>query len=101
LEKTFQLRWTKTAIKEFELLNGDKLKDKAIEILNILEDNPFQNPPPYVKLRGELDGLYSRRLDVRHRIVYEVVQSDDPGYKGIVVIVRMRSHYRGMMSLMF
>ena len=101
MEKKYQLRWTKAAIKEFELLNGDKLKDKAIEILNILEDNPFQNPPPYEKLRGELDGLYSRRLNVRHRIIYEVVQSDDPSYKGIVVIVRMRSHYRGMMSLLF
>jgi len=101
LEKKYQLRWTKAAIKEFELLNGDKLKDKAIEILNILEDNPFQNPPPYEKLRAGLDGLYSRRLSVRHRIVYEVVQSDDPSYKGIVVIVRMRSHYRGMMSLLF
>jgi Txe/YoeB family toxin of toxin-antitoxin system len=100
LERRYQLRWTKTAIKEFELLNGDKLKAKATEILNILENNPFQNPPPYEKLRGELDGLYSRRLNTRHRIVYEVVQSDDPNIKGIVIIVRMRTHYRGMISLM-
>lgn len=99
MEGKYQLRWTHTAVKEFDLLSKDNLKDKAIAILEILETNPFQNPLPYEKLLGELDGMYSRRINSKHRIIYEVRDSDTPGYKGIVVIVRVRTHYRGMLSI--
>ena len=71
------------------------------EILEILEKNPLQNPPPYEKLRGEMSGTYSRRINLRHRIVYEIRDHDSTEYKGVVHIVRMRTHYKGMLSLLF
>jgi len=73
---------------------------RAKELLEILERNPLQNPPPYEKLRGELEGMYSRRINSKHRIVYELRDYVGPEYKGIVNIVRMRTHYKGMLSLL-
>jgi len=100
LEK-YLLTFSKQAQKDAKLLAGDKLSDKAKEILEILEKDPLQNPPPYEKLRGELDGMYSRRINSKHRIVYEVRIYDGPEYAGVVHIIRMRTHYRGMLSLLF
>jgi toxin YoeB len=57
-------------------------------LLDILQVNPFQNPPPYEKLVGDLNGVYSRRISIQHRLVYEVIQSE-----GIVKILRMWTHY--------
>ena len=94
------LTFSKQAQKDAKLLAEDKLSDKAREILEILEKNPFQSPPPYEKLRGELDGFYSRRINSKHRIVYEVTRGI-PGYAGGVHIIKMRTHYRGMLSLLF
>jgi len=95
LEK-YLLTFSKQAQKDAELLEGDKLSDKVMEILEILEKNPMQNPPPYEKLRGELEGMYSRRINSRYRLVYELRDFDGPEYKGVVHIVRMRTHNKGM-----
>lgn len=100
LEK-YLLTFSRQAQKDVGLLAGDKLSGKAKEILEILERNPMQDPPPYEKLRGELDGMYSRRINSNHRIVYELRDYDGPEYKGAVHIVRMRTHCKGMPSVLF
>jgi toxin YoeB len=64
------------------------LKEKAEELLAVLEENPFQNPPPYEKLVGDLSGAYSRRINIQHRLVYEVIESEQ-----VVKIIRMWTHY--------
>jgi Txe/YoeB family toxin of toxin-antitoxin system len=100
LEK-YRLTFSKQAQKDLELLVAEKLSEKVKLLLEILETNPFQNPPPYEKLRGEASGKYSRRINSKHRLVYDIRRHDEPEYKGIVHIIRMRTHYRGMMSLLF
>ncbi|MEH2048846.1 Txe/YoeB family addiction module toxin [Nostoc sp.] len=64
------------------------LKEKAEELLTVLEENPFQNPPPYEKLVGDLSGAYSRRINIQHQLVYEVIESEQ-----VVKIIRMWTHY--------
>jgi Txe/YoeB family toxin of toxin-antitoxin system len=64
------------------------LKDKAQELLEVLAVDPFQNPPAYEKLVGDLDGAYSRRINIQHRLVYEVFKKER-----IVRVLRMWSHY--------
>ena len=97
----YLLTFSKQAQKDAKLLVGDKLSEKAKEILEILEKDPLQNPPPYERLRGELDGMYSRRINSKHRIIYEIRKHDGPEYMGVVHIVRMRTHYKGMLSILF
>jgi toxin YoeB len=64
------------------------LKEKAEELLAVLAENPFQNPPLYEKLIGDLSGAYSRRINIQHRLVYEVIESEQ-----VVKIIRMWTHY--------
>jgi Txe/YoeB family toxin of toxin-antitoxin system len=64
------------------------LKDKAIKLLAVLAADPFQNPPPYEKLVGDLAGAYSRRINIQHRLIYQVFE----GQK-IVRVIRMWTHY--------
>ena len=97
----YRLTFSKQAQKDLDLLVAEKLSDKVRVLLEILEVNPFHNPPPYEKLRGEASGKYSRRINFKHRLVYDVRDSDDPEYKGVVHIIRMRTHYRGMYSVLF
>lgn len=91
------IRFSKQADKDKRLLKGAGLDLKAKSLLNIIAENPFQNPPPYEGLVGNLNGYYSRRINIQHRMVYQVF--DDPivmeglEYEGTVKIVRMRSHY--------
>ena len=80
--------FTKHAQKDAPKLSAIGLKDKAEALLEILKVNPFQNPPPYEKLVGDLSGAYSRRINIQHRLVYEVVQEQK-----IVKVLRMWSHY--------
>ena len=67
---------------------GLRLTAQPEALLNILKDNPFQNPPPYEKLVGDLAGAYSRRINVQHRLVYQVLEQDR-----IVKVIRMWTHY--------
>ena len=85
---SWKLVFTKQALKDAKKLASAGLKRKAENLLEVLEENPFQNPPPYEKLVGDLDGAYSRRINIQHRLVYEVLQEDET-----VKILRMWSHY--------
>lgn len=74
---------------------------KARGLLNILKEDPFRNPPKYKQLSGNMKGMFSRRINVEHRIVYEVASSEDKEYKGTVTVHRMRTHYKGMIPFLF
>ena len=84
----WQLLYTKAAQKDAKNLSAAGLKDKAFSLLNIITENPFQNPPPYEKLVGDLTGAYSRRINIQHRMVYQVLEVEQ-----IVKILRMWTHY--------
>lgn len=84
----WNLVYTKQAQKDAKKLASSNLRDKAQELLDIIQINPFQNPPPYEKLVGDLDGAYSRRINIQHRLVYEVIDSENT-----VKILRMWTHY--------
>ena len=85
---SWELVYAKHAQKDAQKLAASGLKAKAQELLAIIKENPFQNPPPYEKLVGDLSGAYSRRINIQHRLVYEVLQE-----QRIVKVLRMWSHY--------
>lgn len=64
------------------------LKQKALALLDVISHDPYQNPPPYEKLVGDLSGAYSRRINIQHRLVYQVLEKE-----GIVKVLRMWTHY--------
>lgn len=80
--------YAKHAQKDAKKLAAAGLKDKALELLAILAADPFQDPPAYEKLVGDLDGTYSRRINIQHRLVYEVFKKERT-----VRVLRMWSHY--------
>ena len=85
----WNLVYTKQAQKDAKKLASSNLRDKAQELLDIIiQTNPFQNPPPYEKLVGDLEGAYSRRINIQQRLVYEVIESENT-----VKILRMWTHY--------
>jgi toxin YoeB len=79
---------SKKAQEDLQNLKNIGLFDKAKELVAILRENPFSHPPPYEKLVGNLKGLYSRRINIKHRLVYRVVKDNNT-----IEILRMRSHY--------
>ena len=85
---TWRLVYTKQAQKDALKLASSGLKPKALELLEILENDPFQNPPPFEKLVGDLAGAYSRRINIQHRLVYQVLQSER-----VVKVLRFWTHY--------
>jgi len=85
---TWKLVYTRQAQKDAKKLAAAGLKDKAVELLEILERNPFETPPPYEKLKGDLTGACSRRISVQHRLVYQVLEKEK-----IVKIIRLWTHY--------
>lgn len=85
---TWQLVYTKQAQKDAQKLAAAGLKDKAKSLLAVVQENPFQNPPPYEKLVGDLAGAYSRRINIQHRLVYQVLQEEQ-----VVKVLRLWSHY--------
>ena len=85
---SWQLVFAKHAQKDAQKLTASGLKAKTQALLAIIQANPFQNPPPYEKLVGDLAGAYSRRINIQHRLVYEVLQD-----KSVVKVLRMWSHY--------
>jgi len=80
--------FTKQARKDAKKLSASGLKSKAEAIIEILRDNPYQTPPPYEKLVGDLAGAYSRRINIQHRIVYQIVDNEKT-----VKVIRMWTHY--------
>ncbi len=84
----YKLVYTKQAKKDARKLASSNLKEKATEILRIIEQNPFNEYPPFEKLIGDLEGAYSRRINIQHRIVYKIL--DD---QKTIIIIRMWTHY--------
>lgn len=91
------IRFSKRADKDKKLLKGAGLVLKAKTLLDMIAENPFQNPPPYEGLVGNLNGYYSRRINIQHRLVYQVynesVVINEVEYQGTIKIVRMWTHY--------
>ncbi|MDD5156575.1 Txe/YoeB family addiction module toxin [Sulfurimonas sp.] len=83
-----KILYSKLALKDAKKLSSASLDKKAKELIEIIKKDPFQNPPSYEKLAGNLNGTYSRRINIQHRIVYEVRESDK-----VVRVLRMWSHY--------
>ena len=85
---TWALHYSKQAQKDAKKLASSGLKSKAQTLLALLETDPFQNPPPFEKLVGDLSGAYSRRINIQHRLVYQVLEAERA-----VKILRLWTHY--------
>ncbi|MGZ8946588.1 MAG: Txe/YoeB family addiction module toxin [Methylococcaceae bacterium] len=85
---SWALFYTKEAQKDAKKLAAAGLKDKALQLLDILKTDPFQNPPPFEKLVGNLAGAYSRRINIQHRLIYEVLTHDKQ-----IKVLRLWTHY--------
>ena len=85
---SWSLFYTKQAQKDAKKLAAAGLKDKALQLLDILKTDPFQNPPPFEKLVGNLSGAYSRRINIQHRLIYEVLTHDKQ-----IKVLRLWTHY--------
>ena len=85
---SYRIVYTKTAAADIPKLKAAHLAKKAQVLIEILAEHPFQNSPPYEKLRGNLQGAYARRLNIQHRLVYEVLEEEKT-----VKIISMWTHY--------
>ena len=85
---SWELFFTKQAQKDAKKLARASLKPKAEKLLAFIKENPFQNPPPYEKLIGDLSGAYSRRINIQHRLVYQVYEKER-----IIKVIRLWTHY--------
>lgn len=85
----WELRFTSQAQKDAKQLSACGLKKKAQELLDIVRNNPYQNPPPYEKLIGDMSGAYSHRINIQHRLVYQILEKEK-----IVKVLRMWTHYQ-------
>ena len=85
---SWRVLFTKQARKDAKKLSASNLRPKAEQLLEIKRENPFQTPPPYEKLVGDLSGAYSRRINIQHRLVYQVIEE-----QRIVKVIRMWTHY--------
>lgn len=85
---SWKVVYTKQAQKDAKKLSSAGLKDKAKHLINIIKENPYQNSPPYEKLVGDLSGSYSRRINIQHRIVYQVYEK-----KNTIKVIRLWTHY--------
>lgn len=84
----YTILYTKIAIKDIEKLKSAQLEDKAKDLIRLIKENPFTTPPRYEKLVGDLKGLYSRRINKKHRLVYEVFEEEK-----IIKILSLWTHY--------
>ena len=84
----WELVFTREAVKDSKKIAGAGLKNKVLLVMDILRINPYQNPPPFEKLVGDLAGAYSRRINIQHRLVYQVLKEQKT-----VKILRMWTHY--------
>lgn len=85
---TWRIAYTKQAKKDAKKLSASDLRSKAEDLLVILAENPYQNPPPFEKLVGDLAGTYSRRINIQHRLVYQIDEEEH-----VVKVIRMWTHY--------
>ena len=87
----YKILYTKRAVKDVPKLKSSGLNTKAKKLIDIIKINPFQNPPPYEKLVGDLQGAYSRRINIQHRLVYQVLEDTK-----IVKILSLWTHYENI-----
>lgn len=96
----YRIVYEKQAVKDIKNLKSVGLDKKAKELVEVVRENPFKNPPPYEGLVGNLKGFFSRRINIQHRFVYQVyaepVTIDGVEYEGTVKLIRMWTHYDGM-----
>lgn len=96
----YRIVYEKQAVKDIEKLKAARLDKKVKELIEIIKINPFQKPPSYEGLVGNLQGFYSRRINIQHRFVYQVYQEPimvgGTEYEGTVKIIRMWTHYAGL-----
>ncbi len=85
---SWKIVYTHQAQKDAKKLAASGLKKKALTLLDVLTENPFKNPPPYEKLVGDLDGAYSRRINIQHRLIYQIYKKSKT-----IKVIRMWSHY--------
>jgi toxin YoeB len=88
VKKLYKLVYTKQAQKDVKKLTQSNLRKNAEKILSILKEDPFTKYPPYDRLLGDLSGAFSRRINIQHRIVYQVLEKEK-----VVKIIRMWTHY--------
>ena len=86
---SWRLVYTRQAEKDAKKIAASGLRSKAEEIIRILRENPFQTPPPFEKLVGDLAGAYSRRINIHHRLIYQILTEEK-----VVKIIRMWTHYK-------
>jgi Txe/YoeB family toxin of toxin-antitoxin system len=84
----WKLVYTKQAQKDAKKISSANLKEKTLEVLEILETDPYKSPPPFEKLVGDLTGAYSRRINIQHRVVSQIYEKEH-----VVKIIRMWTHY--------
>jgi len=85
---TWTLVYTKQAQKDAKKLAASGLKNKTKSLLDIIQKDPYQNPPPYEKLVGDLSGAYSRRINIQHRLVYQIYEKEHA-----IKVIRLWTHY--------
>ncbi|GMO46021.1 MAG: Txe/YoeB family addiction module toxin [Termitinemataceae bacterium] len=84
----YQIIYSSQIKKDAKKINRAGLKNNVMKLIEILNNNPYQNPPPYEKLLGDLLGSYSRRINIQHRLIYQIYEDEK-----IVKIIRMWTHY--------
>lgn len=82
------IKYSNEALKDIKKLEASGLDKKTKELLKVIKDEPYKNPPPYEKLKGDLQGKISRRINIQHRIVYQVLETEK-----IIKVYRMWTHY--------
>lgn len=96
----YKIVFTKQALKDLENLKQANISNKAKVLVDLLRENPYQNPPRYEKLVGKLDGILSRRINIQHRLVYQVEEKsfveNETVYQGTIKIIRMWTHYENI-----
>lgn len=85
---SYELVYTKQARKDAKKLKGSPLANKAKELLEVIREDPFASPPPFEALVGDLSGAYSRRINIQHRLVYQVIEENKT-----VKVLRLWTHY--------
>lgn len=84
----YKIVYRKQVIKDIPKIKSAKLDTKVKNLIEVIKQNPFQNPPPYEKLVGDLEGAYSRRINIKHRLIYQVYENEKT-----IKIISVWSHY--------
>lgn len=87
----YRIVYRKKVLKDIPKIKAIKLESKVKKIIEIIKQNPFQNPPPYEKLVGDLEGAYSRRINVQHRLVYQILEEEKT-----IKILSLWTHYENI-----